>query len=91
MNLKSILLIILFMNYRIEYADKWFEEVKSYSVYTKEGVLQGLFFLDLYPREGKYTHACCDNIQSSSCFDNDIAVYLLFHSYSLASCCLYDL
>ena len=59
---------------RIEYEDKWFSEVKCYSVYTRSGDLQGLFFLDLYPREGKYTHACCENIQSSSLLDDDRAV-----------------
>ena len=56
---------------RIDYDDKWFDEVKAYSVYNADGSMQGLFFLDLYPRDGKYTHACVQDIQSSSIFDGE--------------------
>lgn len=44
--------------------------------------MQGLFFLDLFPREGKYTHACVQDIQSSSVFDGEhnVGVSLAFHS-----------
>lgn len=56
---------------RIEYEDIWFKDVKTYSVQTKDGTYRGIFFLDLYPRDGKYTHACCENIQNSSILDDD--------------------
>lgn len=55
--------------------------MKSYSVYTQEGALQGIFFLDLYPRDGKYTHACCEQIQSSSLFEGDKDVCSLTSSH----------
>ena len=61
---------------RIDYDDKWFDEVKAYSVYNADGSMQGLFFLDLYPRDGKYTHACVQDIQSSSIFDGEHNVLL---------------
>ena len=62
--------------HRIDYDDKWFDEVKAYSVYNADGSMQGLFFLDLYPRDGKYTHACVQDIQSSSIFDGEHNVLL---------------
>ena len=55
----------------------WYKDVESYSVYTKDGHLQGLFFLDLYPRDGKYTHACCENIQNSCMIDGEHSVRFL--------------
>lgn len=58
-----------------------FDEVKAYSVYNPDGSMQGLFFLDLFPREGKYTHACVQDIQSSSVFDGEhnVGVSSAFH------------
>jgi thimet oligopeptidase len=36
----------------------WDKKVKSYDMY-KDGVKTGTFYLDLYPRPGKYTHFAC--------------------------------
>lgn len=38
--------------------DLWHSDVKFYEVYEKNGSLLGLLFMDLYPRENKYGHAC---------------------------------
>jgi thimet oligopeptidase len=36
----------------------WYEKVKSFEIY-KEGKKAGTFYLDLYPRQNKYTHFAC--------------------------------
>ncbi len=36
----------------------WHKDVKSYQVNDKDGTLIGYFAMDLFPREGKYGHAC---------------------------------
>eukprot|EP01130_Rhizamoeba_saxonica_P004032 TRINITY_DN1664_c0_g1_i1.p1 TRINITY_DN1664_c0_g1~~TRINITY_DN1664_c0_g1_i1.p1 ORF type:complete len:578 (+),score=143.71 TRINITY_DN1664_c0_g1_i1:1832-3565(+) len=42
----------------VDHSDSWHEDVAKYQV-LKDGDLIGYFYLDLFPRDGKYSHAAC--------------------------------
>eukprot|EP00241_Pyramimonas_parkeae_P004097 CAMPEP_0114254102 /NCGR_PEP_ID=MMETSP0058-20121206/16786_1 /TAXON_ID=36894 /ORGANISM="Pyramimonas parkeae, CCMP726" /LENGTH=686 /DNA_ID=CAMNT_0001368271 /DNA_START=197 /DNA_END=2257 /DNA_ORIENTATION=- len=43
---------------RVPEAQVWHEDVEAYRVEDDAGDVRGFVFLDLYPREGKYSHQC---------------------------------
>lgn len=45
-------------------APVWHKEVRSYEVRENNGTLAGYFYLDLFPREGKYKHVICSSLRS---------------------------
>lgn len=51
----------------IDNANTWYSDVKMFAVWDKDtGDLIGTFYMDLYPREGKFTHAA--EFTLSKCF-----------------------
>jgi thimet oligopeptidase len=59
------------LNYKFEENNNynntfWHQDVKLFNVYNFENKLIGYFYLDLYPREGKYSHAACFDIINKS-------------------------
>lgn len=47
---------------RLEGYKLWHEDVELYEVRNPDGALVSYFMLDLYPREGKYSHAAAFNL-----------------------------
>jgi hypothetical protein len=58
--------------HEVESAPTWHEDVKLYMVTdaADETSILGFFYLDLYPRDGKYTHAACFPLQSGMILEN---------------------
>lgn len=48
----------------------WHKEVRSYEIREEDGTLAGYFYLDLFPREGKYKHVICSSLRSERELDN---------------------
>ena len=42
----------------------WHKDVRSYEVKDADGSLIAYFYLDLFPREGKYKHTICSSLRS---------------------------
>lgn len=43
---------------------QWHKDVRYVGVYSKDGSLEGHLLLDLFPRPGKYSHACAHGLVS---------------------------
>ena len=53
----------------------WHPSVELYSVVEREsGQLRGYFYLDLFPRDGKYSHAACFDIINKSATTVPVAI-----------------
>lgn len=46
-------------------AKLWHADARMYRMYDADGLIRAHFMLDVFPREGKYTHACAMEIISS--------------------------
>ena len=57
-------------------AQVWHEEVECYAVYANEDASKaaGYFYLDLFPREGKYSHQCVYPLRPSFVRDDEAEV-----------------
>lgn len=64
----------------IDDAPKWHDEVICYGVIDEEDVFRGAFYLDLFPREGKFGHAAAANLLSGKKdehgYDHTLAVMM---------------
>ena len=67
-NIYQNLLGFRFLDVTQQYANTlWHESVKLFEVYdTQTNNLVGQFYLDLYPRDGKYGHACMMDVVTKS-------------------------
>jgi thimet oligopeptidase len=52
----------------------WHQDVQLFNVHDLQNKLIGYFYLDLYPREGKYSHAACFNLINKSDKTNPVAI-----------------
>ena len=61
-----------FLSLKFELVDVdglWHKDVKVARIYDKEGeILKGTLFLDLYPRDNKYSHACMIDVVPTTKF-----------------------
>ena len=56
----------------------WYENIDLYIVYdNKNGEKLGFFYLDLYPRNGKFTHAATFEIQNTYLNENNKRILLV--------------
>ncbi|KAI9502498.1 metalloendopeptidase [Coemansia spiralis] len=61
---------------KVENPDVWHSDVEMYEVWEAKGDdFVGHFYLDLYPREGKYNHACVNSIRASYSKDCESCEY----------------
>jgi thimet oligopeptidase len=52
---------------------KWHEDVRLFEVY-KNNKLSGRFYLDLYPRKNKYSHAACFDVVEGKRLENEYQI-----------------
>ena len=69
----------------IETDNKWHDDVQLFSVFDKEnGDLLGYFYLDMYPRDGKFSHAAVFNFMDGCEIDNGPTKYRQPHIVTMA-------
>ncbi|XP_009105104.1 probable thimet oligopeptidase isoform X2 [Brassica rapa] len=66
--------------------DVWYYDVQAFAVFDSgSGKLLGYFYLDMFTREGKFSHSCVVSLQNNALFSNgacQIPVALLIAQFS---------
>ncbi|ESQ28522.1 hypothetical protein EUTSA_v10018203mg [Eutrema salsugineum] len=66
--------------------DVWYYDVRAFAVFDSgSGKLLGYFYLDMFTREGKFSHSCVVGLQNNALFSNgacQIPVALLITQFS---------
>ncbi len=56
---------------QVDNIESWHEDVTTFEVYDKESnIFLGVFYLDLFPRDGKYNHAAASSLISGRTLEN---------------------
>jgi Zn-dependent oligopeptidase len=57
---------------------KWHPSVRYFATYDRRSnEIIGYFYLDMYPRDGKYPHACCSSMRSGTCDGTPIGLLIM--------------
>ncbi|XP_013706338.2 probable thimet oligopeptidase isoform X1 [Brassica napus] len=60
--------------------DVWYYDVQAFAVFDSgSGKLLGYFYLDMFTREGKFSHSCVVSLQNNALFSNGACQVTILH------------